>query len=292
MSAQDIKKLRDISGAGILDCKKALVATDWDMDAAMEWLKEKGVAKAAKKADRIAAEGLASVKEDGNHAIIVEINSETDFVAKNEQFITLVNDVASTLLKAKPTTKEEALKTTLNDKTIEETLIEATATIGEKISFRRFEIIQKTDDQVFGPYLHQGGKIGTIVTLEGGTVEVARGIAMHVAAINPQYMSVEEIDQKALDKKLSDLRQEAIDSGKPEKIADNIAQGRLNKELSEDVLTKQEYVRGEGESVEKFLSTANAKLISIVRYAVGEGIDKKEDNFAEEVAAQVAQATS
>ena len=121
---------------------------------------------------------------------------------------------------------------------------------------------------------------------------MARGIAMHVAAINPQYMSVEEIDQEVLDKKLSDLRQEAIDSGKPEKIADNIAQGRLNKELSEDVLTKQEYVRGEGESVEKFLSTANAKLISIVRYAVGEGIEKKEDNFAEEVAAQVAQATS
>ena len=292
MSAQDIKKLRDISGAGLLDCKNALEASNYDMDKAIEWLKEKGIAKAAKKADRIAAEGLAIVKEEGNIAVIAEINSETDFVAKNNQFILLVDKIASALLKAKPQDNDAALKMDVDGSNLEETLISATSTIGEKISFRRFKIIQKTDDQIFGPYIHQGGKIASLTVLEGGSVDAARGIAMHVAAINPRYMSVDEIDQKELDAKLAELTQEAIDSGKPEKIAGNIAQGRLNKELSQDVLTKQEYVKGEGESVEKYLSTINGKIISAIRFGVGDGIEKKEDNFAKEVADQVAQATS
>ncbi len=290
MSTQDIKELRDRTGAGFLDCKKALEETDFNIDAAIKWLQEKGISKAAKKADRIAAEGLAAVKEEGNTAVIVEINSETDFVAKNNKFIKLVDDVAMAILKSKPTDNNEAYKVDLNGKTIEETLTEATATIGEKISFRRFSIIEKTDSQVFGPYLHAGGKIGSIVTLEGGNVEAARGIAMHVSAINPQYHSINEISQSELDKKLAKFTQEAIDSGKPEKIAVKIAQGKLNKELSQYVLTKQEYVKGEGESVEKYLSTINASIACVVRFAVGEGIEKKEDNFAEEVAAQVAEA--
>ena len=206
ITAKLVKELREKSGAGVMDAKKALVETDGDIDKAIELLREKGMAKAAKKADRVAAEGLTGVYVDGNVAAVVEVNAETDFVAKNAQFVELVNETAKALAAAKPANNEEAVKVKLSSgETLEEAYVNATATIGEKISFRRFAVIEKSDDQAFGAYQHNGGRIGVISVIEGGDEALAKQISMHIAAMNPSVLSYTELDEQFVKDELAQL---------------------------------------------------------------------------------------
>ncbi|MDT8336795.1 MAG: translation elongation factor Ts, partial [Candidatus Izemoplasmatales bacterium] len=193
ISAKLVKELRDKTGAGLMDCKKALVETNGDIDKAVDWLREKGIAKAAKKASRIAAEGACDVKVDSNTAIIFELNSETDFVAKNDKFLALVDLIGDALLKSKPETNELALATNVNGKPLQELLFEQVSTIGENLTFRRYELVEKNDNQTFGAYVHMGGKIASLALINGDNAEVAKNIAMHVAASNPKYVSRDEV---------------------------------------------------------------------------------------------------
>ncbi|AUW95799.1 translation elongation factor Ts [Streptococcus pluranimalium] len=206
ITAKLVKELREKSGAGVMDAKKALVETDGDIDKAIELLREKGMAKAAKKADRVAAEGLTGVYVDGNVAAVVEVNAETDFVAKNAQFVELVNETAKALAAAKPANNEEAVKVKLaSGETLEEAYVNATATIGEKISFRRFAVIEKSDDQAFGAYQHNGGRIGVISVIEGGDEALAKQVSMHIAAMNPSVLSYTELDEQFVKDELAQL---------------------------------------------------------------------------------------
>ena len=206
ITAAQVKELREKSGAGVMDAKKALVETDGDMEKAIELLREKGMAKAAKKADRVAAEGLTGIYVDGNVAAVVEVNAETDFVAKNAQFVELVEATAKAIAEQKPANNEEALKVTLpSGETLEAAYVNATATIGEKISFRRFAIVEKTDDQYFGAYQHNGGRIGVITVVEGGDDALAKQVSMHVAAMKPTVLSYEELDQEFIHDELAQM---------------------------------------------------------------------------------------
>lgn len=287
IKAAQVKELRDKTGVGMMDAKNALVETDGDMDAAIEYLREKGVAKAAKKADRIAAEGLTSTKVDGNTAVIVEVNAETDFVSKNEKFLKLVEDITSAVLANKPASMEEALQIDLDGKTIADTITEATTTIGEKITLRRFDLIEKYDDQVFGDYEHMGGRISVLTLTNGGDVDAARNVAMHVAAINPQYVTREDVPQEERDKEFQILSEQAKNEGKPDHIVEKMVQGRINKWLSEISLVDQNYVKDPDLTVEKYLNNQNATIETFFRYEVGEGIEKREEDFASEVQAQI-----
>lgn len=271
----------------MMDAKKALVETDGDMDAAIDYLREKGMAKAAKKSDRIAAEGLTTVKVDGNTAVILEVNAETDFVAKNDKFLALVDKLANAILKAKPSTQEEAMKVDIDGKTIEETILEATTTIGEKITFRRFEVIEKEDSQVFGDYEHMGGNITVLTVVDGGNVDAARNVAMHVAALNPEFTTRDDVPQDKRDSELEILKEQAKNEGKPEHIVEKMVEGRLNKWLSEISLTDQPYVKDQDQTVEEYLATQDGKIKTFYRYEVGEGIEKKEEDFAAEVQSQI-----
>lgn len=260
IKASQVKELRDKIGVGMMDAKKALVETDGDMDAAIDYLREKGMAKAAKKSDRIAAEGLTTVKVDGNTAVILEVNAETDFVAKNDKFLALVDKLANAILKAKPSTQEEAMKVDVDGKTIEETILEATTTIGEKITFRRFEVIEKEDAQVFGDYEHMGGNITVLTVVDGGNVDAARNVAMHVAALNPQFTTRDDVPQDKRDSELEILKEQAKNEGKPEHIVEKMVEGRLNKWLSEISLTDQPYVKDQDQTVEEYLATQDGKI--------------------------------
>ena len=292
ISAKLVKELREKSGAGMMDCKKALEACDGDLEKAFDWLREKGIAKAAKKADRIAAEGLTAFYAEGNFATIVEVNSETDFVAKNQEFIDLVNDIAKVIVANKPATMEEALACELNGKTVEATVVDATAKIGEKLSFRRFELIEKTEGQAFGAYSHMGGKISALVLLTNASEEVARDVAMHVAASAPQYIDRTEIPAEVLEREKEVLTTQALEENKtaakpkPENIIIKMVEGRLNKNLSEMCLVDQSFIKDPDQKVGKYIG--NGKIEKMVRYLVGEGMQKREENFAEEVAAQMA----
>ena len=292
ISAKLVKELREKSGAGMMDCKKALEACDGDLEKAFDWLREKGIAKAAKKADRIAAEGLTAFYTEGNVATIVEVNSETDFVAKNQEFIDLVNDIAKVIVANKPATMEEALACEMNGKTVEATVVDATAKIGEKLSFRRFELIEKEDNQAFGAYSHMGGKISALVLLTNASDEVARDVAMHVAASAPQYIDRTEIPAEVLEREKEVLTTQALEENKtaakpkPENIIIKMVEGRLNKNLSEMCLVDQSFIKDPDQKVGKYIG--NGKIEKMVRYLVGEGMEKREENFAEEVAAQMA----
>lgn len=289
IKAAQVKELRDKTGVGMMDAKKALVESNGDMDQAVDYLREKGVSKAAKKADRIAAEGLTGIEIQGNRAAIVEVNAETDFVAKNDKFLALVDDVTKAIVENNPKTIEEAQQVTINGTSIEDTITEATTTIGEKITLRRFEIIEKTDNQVFGDYLHMGGKIGVLTVVEGSDQEVARNIAMHIAAINPQYINRDEVPQEEKDHELSILKQQAKDEGKPENIVEKMVQGRLNKWLAEISLVDQPYVKDGDQTVGKYLESQNSAINAFTRFEVGEGIEKREEDFASEVQSQMKQ---
>jgi len=287
ITAKLVKELRDKTGAGMMDCKKALVETDGNLEEAVTWLREKGISKAAKKQDRIAAEGLCQYAIDGNIAIMLELNSETDFVAKNDKYLSLLNDIANALIVAKPANTEEALEVMMNGKTIQEALVEATFTIGEKLTLRRVTKIEKTDSQVFGAYSHSGGRIIVISILEGEDEEVAKDIAMHVAAINPSYLDQSQIPEEELEKEKEILKQEALNEGKPEAIVEKMVIGRLNKYLKDICLVNQPFVKDGDITVEKYVKGKNMQIVSFTRLAVGEGIEKKVDDFAAEVAAQI-----
>lgn len=289
ISAKLVKELREKTGAGMMDCKKALTETDGDIDKAIDYLREKGIAKAAKKADRIAAEGLVHVETKGNDAVIVEINSETDFVARNEGFQELVKEIANQVLDTKAETVEALMETTLpNGKSVDERIKEAISTIGEKLSVRRFAIRTKTDNDAFGAYLHMDGRIGVLTVVEGSTdEEAARDVAMHIAAINPKYVSSEQVSEEEINHEREVLKQQALNEGKPENIVEKMVEGRLRKYLQEICAVDQDFVKNPDVTVEAFLKTKGGKLVDFVRYEVGEGMEKREENFADEVKGQM-----
>ena len=285
--AQLVKELRERTGAGMMDCKKALEATGEDMDKAIDWLRENGIAKAAKKGDRVASEGLTKIYEEGNKAILLELNSETDFVAKNEQFLELLDKLAENILKSEAKTVEEASTITIDGETIDDIIINATATIGEKISLRRFEILTKNDDEQFVTYSHMGGRIGVVVVVKGDNEETSRQVAMHIAASNPQYLDETQIDPEVLKHEEEILRKEALNEGKPENIVDNMVKGRMQKFKKEICLLDQPFVIDPDLTVQKALENNGLVITSFARYEVGEGIEKEEVDFAAEVAAQL-----
>ena len=287
MNASLIKELRDISGAGMMDCKKALEENNNDIKKATEWLREKGIAKAAKKAGRIAAEGLSTVITEGNKAVILEINCETDFVAKNEKFQKFITDVAKVILNSNAKTNEEALALPCEDGTLNDAVTNMTATIGEKISFRRFTLLEKNDNQNFGAYIHMGGKISVLTLLDGASEEVAKDVSMHAAAMRPEYVKKEQVPAEQVEHEKQILTEEAIKEGKPANIAEKMVMGRINKYYKEICLEEQEFVKDNSVSVAKYVSNNGGKIVDVVRYEVGEGLEKRQENFAEEVAAQM-----
>lgn len=290
ITAKMVKELREKTGAGMMDCKKALTETNGDMEKAIDFLREKGMASAAKKADRIAAEGLAQVKSEGNKAVIVEINAETDFVAKNEAFVSLVNSVADHLLKNNPKDVDDALAQAYagEEGTLGDYINNQIAKIGEKISLRRFEIVEKTENQAFGEYIHMGGRIAVLTILDGTTdSELAKDIAMHVAAIKPKYVSRDEVSQEEVERERQVLKQQALNEGKPEKIVEKMVEGRLGKFFEDICLNDQAFVKDGDQKVGKYVSSKGASVKQFYRYEVGEGLEKREENFAEEVMSQM-----
>ncbi|MYL63783.1 elongation factor Ts [Bacillus hwajinpoensis] len=289
VTAQMVKELRAQTGAGMMDCKKALTENDGDMDKAIDWLREKGISKAAKKADRVAAEGLATIAVEGNKAVIAEINSETDFVAKNESFTSLINEISQHLLKTNPESVDAALESKMeNGQTVTEYLNDKIAKIGEKISLRRFQIVEKTDADAFGTYLHMGGRIGVLTLLEGTTdEEVAKDVAMHTAAVNPRFVSRDAVPAEEVEREREVLKQQALNEGKPEKIVEKMVEGRINKFFEEISLVDQPFVKDTDQKVGKYVESKGATVKGFIRYEVGEGMEKREDNFAEEVMSQV-----
>ncbi|VED32223.1 Translation elongation factor Ts [Staphylococcus warneri] len=289
ISAKLVKELREKTGAGMMDCKKALTETDGDMDKAIDYLREKGIAKAAKKADRIAAEGLVHVEINGNEAAIVEINSETDFVARNEGFQNLVKEIANQVLATKAESVEALMETKFEDgKTVDEKMKEAISTIGEKLSIRRFAVRTKSYNDAFGAYLHMGGRIGVLTVIEGTNDEAAaKDVAMHIAAINPKYVSSDQVSEDEINHEREVLKQQALNEGKPENIVEKMVEGRLRKYLQEICAVDQNFVKNPDETVEAFLKSKGGKLVDFVRYEVGEGMEKREENFADEVKGQM-----
>ena len=286
-----IKTLRDRTGAGLSDCKKALVECNDDLEKATDWLREKGIAKAAKKADRIAAEGLTTVVTNGNYGLICEVNSETDFVAKNEKFINFVNTIAKAMLDAKSTSVEEGLTAKCEGATVADYIVSNTATIGEKLSLRRVALVTKSDNDTFGTYLHMGGKIGTLCVLTNtNNNEVAKDVAMHVAAISPLYVNPSDIpaEEVARERHIQEVAAQNDEKlkDKPAAALEKILDGKINKWKNEISLTEQPFVKDPNTSVGKYVSQYGATVTSFVRYAVGEGLQKREENFAEEVAKQ------
>jgi len=287
-SASDVKTLREKTGAGMLDCKKALEACEGNIDAACDWLREKGIAKAQKKGDRIAAEGLSQIFIDGNKAVILEVNSETDFVAKNDEFKNFVNELGTILLNSEAETMEDALAVSIDGEDIATKVVNITAKIGEKISFRRFTRVVKNDDEVFGDYLHMGGKIAVLTTVKGDSETVARDVAMHAAAMRPLFVRSDDVPTETLEKEKEIMRQELLNEGKPADKIENILVGKVRKYYEDVCLLNQIFVKAENkETVEKYLANNNSTLVSMIRYEVGEGIEKRQDNFAEEVMSQI-----
>lgn len=287
ITAQQVKELRERTGAGMMDCKGALEHTNGDMEAAIDYLREKGIAKAAKKAGRIAAEGLCNVLVNGNEAVIYELNSETDFVAKNKQFLDLLNEVGLAILNSKANTTEEALQIDVNGKTLDIVIADATAMIGEKISLRRVSRVVKHDTEGFGAYLHMGGRIAVLNVMEKEDLEVAKDMAMHIAAQNPRYLDRSQVDQETLEHEKHVLTQQALAEGKPANIVDKMVIGRLNKYLQDICLVDQGFVKDPDQKVSEYLKANKNAVKSYIRLAVGEGIEKKEEDFAAEVAAQL-----
>ena len=286
ISASMVKELREISGAGMLDCKKALEATNGNMEEAITWLREKGISKAAKKQTRISAEGLAHIEIKGNKAVIIEVNSETDFVAKNQEFVNLVKTIASTIIDNNVSTVEEALKLKAGENTLEELIIDKTSKIGEKISFRRFEIVEKEDTEVFGTYSHMGGKIAVLTRLTNNE-EVAKDVAMQAAAMRPLYLTREDVPSEVLEKERTILKEQAENEGLDSSKIDMIVNGRINKYYEEVCLIDQPFIKENKQKVSKYVESIGSKIISFTRYEVGEGMEKREENFAEEVMKQI-----
>ena len=293
ITASQVKDLREKTGAGMMDCKKVLTETDGDMEKAIELLRERGIAKAAKKSDRIAAEGIvaAYVSEDGKVGAVVEVNSETDFVAKNEQFLNLLDTVAKTILASDAKTNEEALALTAGDKTLNDLFVEATATIGEKIVLRRFVVLTKNDDEIFGDYMHNGGAKSTVVVMKGSNAELAHYIAMQVASMAPTYVSSADLPKDVVEHETSIqteiVKNDPKNASKPEAIIAKMVEGKVSKALKDMCLVDQEYFLDTNKKVAQVLKEANTSVVTFVRYEVGEGMEKRQENFAEEVAKQM-----
>ena len=290
ISAQAVKELRERTGAGMMDCKRALEETAGDMEKAIDLLRERGIAKAAKKSGRIAAEGLTAVAVSGNVAAIVEVNCETDFVAKNPEFQKLVNDIAEHVVSQRPATVEQALEQPFKGAgdSLSHVINEKISTIGENISFRRFFISEKSDAGIFGTYLHMGGKIGVLVTLEGTQNEtLAKDLGMHAAAANPRYANRDEVSQDEINREREVLKNQALAEGKPANIVEKMVEGRLSKFFEEHVLVEQPFVKDPDKKVSALLKEAGATVKEFARFQVGEGIEKKQEDFAAEVMAQV-----
>ena len=280
-----IKQLRDRTGAGMTDCKKALEETNNDIEAACDWLREKGIAKAAKKSGRIAAEGTTYVLTSGNDAVILEVNSETDFVAKSDAFKDLVKEVANIPLDKKPNNVEEAKEVT------KELFTNATVKIGEKLDLRRFEIFHKEDNQTFGSYIHMGGKISSLLILNGDNAEAAQGIAMHIAANKPTYLTTNDIPAEAVAQEtaiqMEASKQDEKLANKPANVLENIIKGKVSKYFAESVLVEQDYLLEPGTKVGAYLKNHSLSIVKFVRFETGEGLEKRVENFAEEVQKQM-----
>ena len=287
ISASMVKDLRERTGAGMMDCKKALVESNGDMDAAIDYLREKGISKAAKKAERIAAEGLSNIYVDGNNAVVVELNSETDFVAKNAEFKELLDKIGSALLNSEVSTMEDALNVKVGEDTINDLIVNATAKIGEKISLRRFEKVTKTDSEVFGTYLHMGGKISSLTVVLGENEEVAKDVAMQAAAMRPLYVNIESVPAADLEHEKAVIKEQVINEGKKPEFADKIVEGRIRKFYEETVLEEQAFIKDSELTVKAYLEKNNSKLVKLVKYEVGEGMEKRNDDFAAEVMSQI-----
>ena len=290
ITASQVKELREKTGAGMMDCKKVLTETNGDEEKAIELLRERGIAKAAKKSDRIAAEGLVEtyISEDGKVGVVVEVNAETDFVAKNEDFRNFVEDVAKQVALKNPANVEELLaqpSIAEEGKTVQEVLTNKIATIGENMSIRRFERFETNN--LLESYIHGDGKIAVLVEMENGTKELAKDICMQIAAARPEYLDKESVPQERLAKEMEILKAQAMNEGKPEAIAEKIVQGRLGKFYSEICLVEQEFVKDSDIKVGKLVADKGAKIVKFARFEKGEGLEKREENFAEEVAKQM-----
>jgi len=284
ITAADVKKLRETSGAGMMDCKKALTETGGDFDAAVDFLRKKGLSAASKKAGRVAAEGIVVAVTEGNVGVVLEVNAETDFVSKNEKFVAFANSIAALIIKENPADVEALKALAFDDElTVEQALSQLIATIGENMSIRRFS---RTEAQTVASYVHGGGKIGVLIGIDGDVdAELARGIAMHVAAANPRFIAREDVDADTAAREKAVLSERAIASGKPEAIVEKIVTGQMNRFYSEICLLEQDFVIDTDQKVGKALG--NARIISMDRFQLGEGIEKKEEDFAAEVAAQI-----
>ncbi len=287
ISASLVKELREKSGAGMLDCKKALEANDGNIEASIDWLREKGISKAAKKADRIAAEGLSAVLIEGNKAVVVEVNSETDFVAKNEEFRGLVNTILKTIINSDAKTVEEALQLPTEEGTLNDVIVSKTATIGEKLSLRRFKKVEKKDSESFGEYIHMGGKIAVLTVVDNASSEVAKDVSMHAAAMRPKYVKRSDVPTEEIEKERVVLKEQAVNEGKPAEIAEKMVEGRINKYYKEICLEEQPFVKDSDINVKTYVANNGGTITEMIRIEVGEGIEKKEENFAEEVAKQM-----
>lgn len=292
ITAAQVKELRDLTGAGMMDAKKALQENNGDKDAALDWLRQKGIAKAAKKADRVAAEGIVWAISQGTKGAMVEVNSETDFAAKNEMLQDFVKTLSQLALDTGITDKNALLDTTYpgSDKTVAEKQTDFVATIGENIGLRRVTFVEQAGGTV-GSYVHMGGKIGALVAISGaeGQDEVAKQVAMHVAASNPQFLNKESMDQDILAREKAVYEAQAAESGKPANVVEKMVEGRMNKFAEENCLVEQPFIMDTDRKVGKVVSDAmaGATLSAAVRFGLGEGVEKKEEDFASEVAKAV-----
>ena len=287
VTAAMVKELREVTGAGMMDCKKALAECNGDMEASIEWLREKGIAKSAKKESRIAAEGLANIYIKDNKAVILEVNSETDFVSKNEEFTGMIDTIGTYILDSDAKTLEDALKVNTLEGTIEDLIIAKTAKIGEKLSLRRLELVEKSADEVFGSYLHMGGKIAVLTVLKGANESVAKDVAMQAAAMRPSYVFTSDVPEDVLAQERKIQKELAMSEGKPADIAEKMVEGRIKKFYKEICLAEQPFIKDGDMSVSEYVKKNNGEIISMIRYEVGEGMEKRNENFAEEVMAQV-----
>ncbi|MCI8670731.1 MAG: elongation factor Ts [Bacilli bacterium] len=287
VTASMVKDLREKTGAGMMDCKKALAETNGDMNAAVDWLREKGIAKSEKKAARIAAEGLANIYTNNNRAVIIEVNSETDFVSKNEEFTGMIDTIGNTILNSSIKTLEEALELQTEEGTINDLIIAKTAKIGEKLSLRRIEVIEKSDDEVFGSYLHMGGKIAVLTVLKGANEAVAKDVAMQSAAMKPVYVFEADIPEEVIAHERSIQKEIAMGEGKPAEIAEKMVEGRIKKHFKEICLAEQPFIKDGDINVATYVKNNNGEIKTMIRYEVGEGMEKRSENFAEEVMNQI-----
>ena len=287
-----VKELREKTGAGMLDCKKALEASNCDIEEAIKWLREKGIAKAEKKASRVAAEGLCSFAFNGDSAVVFEINSETDFVAQNEKFTSLIEKVGTIIANSSAMCTNCALEINVEGKTLNEIILEASGTIGEKLSLRRVQRVTKNENQVFGAYKHMGGRIVSLVLLDGSDAECAKDVAMHIAALGPKYVSSDEISAEEVQKEREILLAQALNENetaakpKPQQIIEKMVEGRLTKNFKEICLLDQPFVKNPDQTVAAYVKSKGCNVVSFVRLVVGEGIEKEVVDFAAEVAAQ------